>query len=150
MSQRVLIINGPNLNLLGIREKDIYGNNSLQELEGELLELAGELGVDLEFFQSNHEGALVDRIQDAYHEEIGVMIVNAGALTHYSIALHDAIKAVNLPVIEVHMSNVFKREAFRHESLISPVAVGGIFGFGSMSYRLALIAAADIIKTKSP
>lgn len=145
MSDRVLIVNGPNLNLLAIREPEIYGSKSLADLEQELMELAGQLNINAEFFQSNHEGDLVDRIQQAYRENVGVLIINAGALTHYSIALHDVLKAVAIPVIEVHMSNIYKREWFRHESLISPVAVGGIYGFGFLSYRLAMMAAADLL-----
>lgn len=145
MAKRVLIINGPNLNLLGVREPEIYGNKNLSELETQLQELARELNIEADFFQSNHEGVMIDRIQEAYRENVGVLIINAGALTHYSIALHDALKAVQIPVIEVHMSNIYKREPFRHESLISTVAVGGIFGFGSLSYRLAMRAAADLL-----
>ncbi|HWP95924.1 MAG TPA: type II 3-dehydroquinate dehydratase [Syntrophomonadaceae bacterium] len=145
MAKRVLVINGPNLNMLGIREKEIYGGSSLEMIQEDMIELAQHSGMEVEFFQSNHEGELVDRIQEAYRQEIQLLIVNAGALTHYSIALHDALKAVALPVIEVHMSNIFKREPFRHQSLISPVSVGGIFGFGALSYRLAIVAAAEIL-----
>lgn len=148
MTARILVINGPNLNLLGSREKDIYGSHTLSELEAELKKTAGDLGLDVSFYQSNHEGEIIDRIHQADKENYQVLILNAGALTHYSIALHDAIKAISIPVIEVHMSNIYQREEFRHKSYVSPAAVGGIFGFGAMSYHLALYAAAELVKEK--
>lgn len=143
---KVLIINGPNLNLLGSREVAIYGTRTLADLEKELEQNALDLGLKADFFQSNHEGALVDKIHEAATGLYQAIIINAGALTHYSIALHDALKAVAVPVIEVHMSNIYQREAFRHQSFVSPAATGGIFGFGPLSYRLALTAAAALIK----
>jgi 3-dehydroquinate dehydratase-2 len=146
MAARILVINGPNLNLLGSREKGIYGNQTLSELEAELKEAARDLDLEVSFYQSNHEGELIDRIHQADKENYQVLIINAGALTHYSIALHDALKAINLPAIEVHMSNIYRREEFRHKSYVSPAAVGGIFGFGAMSYHLALAAAAQLLK----
>lgn len=146
MAAPVLIINGPNLNLLGSREKDIYGSRTLSDLEMELKEAARSLHLEVHFYQSNHEGEIIDRIHQADREDYKILIINAGALTHYSIALHDALKAVSLPVIEVHMSNIYQREEFRHKSYISPAAVGGIFGFGAMSYHLALAAAAQLLK----
>lgn len=144
MDKTVLVINGPNLNMLGLREPEIYGGRNLEDINNELSNLAGELGLKMEFFQSNHEGAMVDRIQAAMNEA-DLIIINAGALTHYSIAVHDALKMVNIPVIEVHLSNIYQREDFRHHSLISPVASGGIFGFGLLSYKLALIAAKEML-----
>lgn len=146
MAARILVLNGPNLNLLGSRETDIYGSRTLSELEAELNEAAPGLGLQVSFYQSNHEGELIDQIHNAAREKYQLLIINAGALTHYSIALYDALKAVNLPVIEVHMSNIYQREEFRHKSYISPAAVGGIFGFGAMSYHLALAAAAQLLK----
>lgn len=145
MSGGILVLNGPNLNLLGQREPTLYGNQSLEEINQELEEMASATGIRVEFFQSNHEGELVDRIQQA-RDDFELIIINAGAFSHYSIALHDALRAINLPVIEVHLSNIYTREEFRHQSLISPVAVGGIFGFGALSYRLAFLAACQIIK----
>jgi 3-dehydroquinate dehydratase-2 len=145
LSGGILVINGPNLNLLGQREPTLYGNQSLEEINQELEEMASATGIRVEFFQSNHEGELVDRIQQA-RDDFELIIINAGAFSHYSIALHDALRAINLPVIEVHLSNIYTREEFRHQSLISPVAVGGIFGFGALSYRLAFLAACQIIK----
>jgi len=147
MSDKVLVINGPNLNMLGQREPGIYGVRKLDDINSELAELAGELGLKVEFFQSNHEGALVDRIQEAV-SDADIIIINAGALTHYSIAIHDALKAVNTPVIEVHLSNIYQREEFRHKSMISPAARGGIFGFGFLSYKLALLAAREILNER--
>lgn len=148
MTARILVINGPNLNLLGSREKDIYGSRTLSELEAELQEAAGRLGLEVFFYQSNHEGELIDRIHQADKENFQMLILNAGALTHYSIALHDALKAISLPAIEVHMSNIYRREEFRHKSYLSPAVLGGIFGFGAMSYHLALAAAAQILNQK--
>jgi len=146
MEEIILVINGPNLNMLGQREPEIYGVRKLEDINRELAELAGELALKVEFYQSNHEGALVDRIQAA--EDVDLIIINAGALTHYSIAILDALKAVDIPVIEVHMSNIYQREDFRHRSLISPAAQGGIFGFGNLSYKLALLAAREILNER--
>lgn len=143
---KILVINGPNLNLLGEREPGLYGNRSLEEINAGLGQLAKEKGISLEFFQSNHEGALIDTIQAARGSFDGI-IINAGGLTHTSVALHDALKATDLPVFEVHISNIYQREVFRHQSLISPVAVGGIFGLGPMGYRLALEAACELLAT---
>lgn len=145
MALRILLINGPNLNMLGIRETDTYGYRSIEDINRELDQIAKEKGVDLEFFQSNHEGAIVDRIHEAYNK-IDLIIINAGALSHYSIALYDALKAVNISFIEVHLSNIYAREDFRHYSLISPLAVGGIFGLGALSYKMALLAACELLE----
>jgi 3-dehydroquinate dehydratase-2 len=135
---RVLLINGPNLNLLGTREPAIYGKRTLAQIEGELAEVARRSGVDLDAFQSNHEGALVDRIHQARTDGTAFIIINAGAYTHSSIAVRDALAAVAIPFIEVHLSNLHKREAFRHHSLLADLAVGSIVGLGAAGYRYAL------------
>ncbi|MBC7320799.1 type II 3-dehydroquinate dehydratase [bacterium] len=134
---RVLVINGPNLNRLGLREPDIYGRLTLADLE-EILRKEGEiLGLELDFFQSNSEGAIVDAIQQAKGRYDG-LIINPGAYTHYSIAIRDAIAGEGIPTVEVHISNIYKREDFRHRSFIAPVAIGQITGFGIYGYILAL------------
>ncbi|MGH6622473.1 MAG: type II 3-dehydroquinate dehydratase [Burkholderiaceae bacterium] len=138
MSSRVLVLNGPNLNLLGTREPAIYGGRTLAEIEAELQEVGQRLRADVVFFQSNHEGALVDRVQLARTDGTSFLIINAGALTHTSVALRDAVGGVGLPFIEVHLSNVFKREPFRHQSYLSDLAVGTIVGLGAAGYRYAL------------
>lgn len=144
MSKSVIIINGPNLNLLGTREPEIYGAVTLKDIEA-LTRAHGEtLGLEIDFCQSNNEGELVDAIQGAAGNHGGI-ILNAAAYTHTSVALQDAIKATGVPTIEVHLSNVFSREEFRHHSYISPVAAGVICGFGAKGYVLALDALADII-----
>lgn len=139
MTKPIYILNGPNLNLLGKREPGIYGSGSLADIQRDCENLAGELGTGLDFRQSNHEGELVDWIQQASDEASGI-ILNAGAYTHTSIALHDAIRAGSCPVIELHLSNIHAREKFRHKSFISPVASGVIFGFGADGYLLAIRA----------
>jgi 3-dehydroquinate dehydratase-2 len=141
---KILIINGPNLNLLGSREQEIYGTATLEEINQELEVIARKQGVEIEFFQSNHEGELIDKIHSApgrFH----YLIINAGAYTHYSIALYDALKAVSIPFIEVHMSNLAAREPFRQKSLLSPLATGKICGLGPLSYKMALMAACEIL-----
>ena len=139
MATPVLVLNGPNLNLLGKREPTIYGGKSLAEIEVDCLNAGSRLGLAVDFRQSNHEGILVDWIQEA---PAGGVVLNPGAYGHTSIALHDAIRAAGVPVIEVHLSNIFAREAFRHQSTISPVAVGVICGLGPLGYLLALEALA--------
>jgi 3-dehydroquinate dehydratase-2 len=136
---RILVVHGPNLNALGTREPAVYGTTTLAEIEAELDALAKRRGAQAEFFQSNHEGALIDRIQDARGSADGILI-NPGGLTHTSVSLRDALAATDLPVVEVHLSNVWAREEFRHRSLVSAVAVGVVSGFGAASYRLGLEA----------
>jgi 3-dehydroquinate dehydratase-2 len=136
---RVLVVHGPNLNLLGTREPEIYGRATLEEIHAELAAAAKPWGAELEFFQSNHEGALIDRIQEALSWADGILI-NPGGLTHTSVSLRDALSATRLPVVEVHLSNLAAREEFRRHSLVSAVAVGVVSGFGASSYRLGLEA----------
>jgi len=136
MTHRILVLNGPNLNLLGSREPDVYGAVTLEGIESMLNEHANA-NAKIDFRQSNHEGELVDWIQSAASDQDGILI-NAGAYTHTSVAIHDAIKAVGLPVVELHLSNVFAREDFRHHSHISALAIGVVCGFGAASYQLAL------------
>ncbi len=140
MAKRILVINGPNLNLLGTREKDVYGTSTLSEIASAVDDEARSLGMDVDFIQSNHEGEIIDRIHEA-RGTYDLVIINPGAYTHYSIAIRDAIKAVELPCIEVHLSNIHDREEFRSHSVIAPVCTGQISGFGANSYIVALRAA---------
>ena len=135
---KILVLHGPNLNLLGTREPEVYGRETLKDVDEGLSLLAQELGVGIESFQSNHEGELIDRIHAAREQGVGGILINPGGLTHTSVALRDALAAVALPAVEVHLSNVHARETFRHHSYISPVAIGQICGFGVVSYQLAL------------
>lgn len=140
---RILVLHGPNLNLLGHREPQVYGALGLDAINNALSELAIELGADIEFYQSNHEGALVDRLHMA-RQEADAVIFNPGAFTHYSIAIRDAVAAISIPVVEVHLTNIYARENFRHHSVIAPVAAGQISGFGAQGYLLALRAAVKL------
>jgi 3-dehydroquinate dehydratase-2 len=142
---RIIVIHGPNLNLLGTREPDVYGSTSLGQIDGHLESLAKELDCEVEYFQSNHEGALIDRIQEARGTADGILI-NAAGLTHSSVSLRDALVASELPIVEVHLSNIFARESFRHHSYISGIALGVISGFGPQSYLLGLEALVDHLR----
>ncbi|QAY78563.1 type II 3-dehydroquinate dehydratase [Sphingosinicella sp. BN140058] len=140
----IYVLNGPNLNLLGTREPDIYGSDTLDDIADRLEDRAREIGVRIDMRQSNHEGHLVDWLHEAQAEGARAVILNAGAFTHTSIAIHDAIKSVATPVIEVHLSNPHARESFRHRSFVAKAARGTIAGFGALSYQLALDAAAGL------
>lgn len=137
--KKILVLNGANLNMLGVREPEVYGSLSLSDIEAGLRQMARELDLDLEFFQSNHEGALIDKIHTAFGNKDGVLI-NPGAFTHYSYALRDAISSVNLPTVEIHISNIHKREAFRQVSVIAPVVLAQITGLGIDGYEWGLRA----------
>ena len=138
MATRILVLHGPNLNLLGQREPQVYGHQTLADINDTLSSLAMELGVEIDSFQSNHEGALIDRIHSAEEEGFSGIIINPGGLTHSSVSLRDAISSVGLPVVEAHLSNIHARESFRQQSYIAAVAVGQISGFGATSYQMAL------------
>jgi 3-dehydroquinate dehydratase II len=143
---KILVLHGPNLNLLGTREPEVYGHETLEDINDALTELAKELGVEVAFFQSNHEGALIDRIHQARQEAVQGMIFNPGGFTHTSIALRDAVAAADIPTVEVHLSNIHARESFRQNSFIAPVAAGQICGFGAAGYLLALNGVLSKIK----
>ena len=148
MSNKIIIINGPNLNLLGEREQSQYGSITFKELKENCLKKSKEIGLDCEFIQSNLEGDLVNIIQDARKIYDG-MIINAAAFTHTSVAIRDALELFKKPIIEMHISNIYKREEFRHKSLISGVATGGIFGLGAEGYILAIISLQKILKNEN-
>lgn len=141
----ILVLHGPNLNLLGTREPQVYGHTTLDEINADLADIATKAGDSLQSFQSNHEGALIDRIHAARIDGTRFIIINPGGLTHTSVALRDALAGVGLPFIEVHLSNIYKREAFRHHSYLSAIAVGTVCGLGPDGYRLAL---AHILKQR--
>lgn len=142
---KILVINGPNLNMLGIREPEKYGMTTLADIEKELYAYSFELGVDIETTQSNFEGEIINEIQQALNNFDGILI-NPGGYTHTSVAIRDAISSVNLPCVEVHMTNIFAREEFRHKSYITPVCIGQIAGFGPNSYKLGLKAICEYLK----
>ncbi|MFD2116075.1 type II 3-dehydroquinate dehydratase [Paenibacillus yanchengensis] len=144
---KIAVFNGPNLNMLGIREPDVYGNETLESIEAMLKSYAEPLAVQLQFLQTNHDGVMIDAIHATYQNYDGI-IINPGAWTHYNYAIRDALSAVQLPVVEVHLSNIHKREAFRQHSVIASIAVGQIAGFGGYGYILALQALLQNIRPK--
>ena len=146
---KILILNGPNLNLLGTREPQVYGHTTLADVETLMAKLATERGVDAECFQSNHEGALIDRIHAARTQGVGYIMINPGGLTHTSVALRDALAGVAIPFIEVHISNVHKREEFRHHSYLSGIAEAVLCGFGTSGYSMALNYICDKLQAKA-
>ena len=141
---KIVVIQGPNLNMLGVREQNIYGPMKLEQIHAQMKEVATQNSVEIEFFQSNLEGEIVDKVQECYGEAHGI-IINAAAYTHTSIAIRDAIAAVNLPTIEVHISNIHRREEFRKENMIAPVCSSSIVGFGPFGYHLAMMGMMQII-----
>ena len=148
MNNKIIIINGPNLNLLGEREQSQYGSTTFEQLKENCLKESNKIGIELEFAQSNIEGELVDLIQDARNKYDG-MIINAAGFTHTSVAIRDALDLFKKPIIELHISNIYKREEFRHKSLISDIATGGIFGLGVEGYILAIISIEKILKNEN-
>lgn len=138
--KKIKVINGPNINFTGIREKGVYGSLTLEDINKKIEEKCNSMGIEVLFFQSNYEGALIDELQKSYSDGTEGVIINPGAFTHYSYALRDAIKSVNLPVVETHMSNIHSREEFRHKSVTAPVCIGQICGFGYFSYILGIDA----------
>lgn len=145
----ILVLNGPNLNLLGTREPHIYGAETLPQIEAELVKIAADAGVKLQALQSNHEGALIDRIHAARTQGVGYIMINPGGLTHTSVALRDALAGVAIPFIEVHISNVHKREEFRHHSYLSGIAEAVLCGFGTSGYSMALNYICDKLQAKA-
>lgn len=142
--KKILVLLGPNLNMVGVRERGIYGTESAKSIEEDIYAQAAARNLLCEVFQSNYEGALIDRIQQSMEDEFDGIILNAGALTHYSYAIRDAIAGVRVPCVEVHMSNIFAREEFRHKSVLSPVCIGQIAGFGKTGYFLAMDALCSV------
>jgi len=147
MMKKILVLHGPNLNLLGLREPNIYGSSTLEALNSELAELAKSNNLNISFFQSNHEGELIDKLHSAISQYDGI-IINGGAFTHYSYAIADAIMAIKLPTVEVHISNIYQREQFRHHSVLAPVVIGQISGLGVFSYKAAIYFFVDYFNIK--
>lgn len=141
---KIVVIQGPNLNMLGVREQQVYGSMKLEQIHSQMRDFATQSGIEIEFFQSNFEGELVDKIQECYGDANGI-IINAAAYTHTSIAIRDAISAVNLPTIEVHISNIHRREEFRKQNMIAPVCTSSIVGFGPFGYHLAMVGMVQIM-----
>lgn len=141
---KIVVIQGPNLNMLGIREQQVYGPMKLEQIHAQMKEFAGQNGMEIEFFQSNLEGELVDKIQECYGDANGI-IINAAAYTHTSIAIRDAISAVSIPTIEVHISNIYRREEFRKQNMIAPVCTSSVIGFGPFGYHLAMTGMLQIM-----
>lgn len=144
--KKILVIHGPNLDLLGQRETSVYGTTTMADINARLEKIAGDKGVVLVFLQSNHEGAIVDAIGKSKADGIGAIVINPAAYTHTSIAIRDALAAVTVPAVEVHLSNIYKREEFRHQSMIAPACQGQVSGFGAQSYELGLLAAIGLLK----
>ncbi len=142
----ILVLNGPNLNMLGIREPGHYGSDSLEQINQKLIQLGKQKDLTVQCFQSNNEAEIIDQIHQAYHNKIAFIIINPAAFTHTSVAIRDALLAVNIPFIEIHLSNIYKREAFRHHSYFSDIALGVISGMGSFGYQMALEAADNWLK----
>ncbi|OGB87059.1 type II 3-dehydroquinate dehydratase [candidate division WOR-1 bacterium RIFCSPLOWO2_02_FULL_46_20] len=145
MANKILVIHGPNLNLLGERETAVYGQTSLADIDKQLLALAKKLKVEIETYQNNVEGEIVNKLQSS-RGKVAAIVINPGGYTHYSVAIRDTIAAIKIPAVEVHLSNIYAREEFRHKSVIAPVAAGQICGFGVNSYLLGFQAAVDLIK----
>jgi 3-dehydroquinate dehydratase (EC 4.2.1.10) len=143
---KIAVINGPNINFTGIREKGIYGTKNLDDINNMLIEYGKENGIEISCFQSNHEGEIIDYLQSCYHNGIDGIVMNPGAFTHYSYAIRDAIASVSIPTVEVHMSNIHKREEFRHTSVTVPVCIGQICGLGDFGYILGIQAAVNFCK----
>jgi len=141
---KIAVIQGPNLNMLGVREQQFYGSMKLEQIHSQMRDFAAQSGLDIEFFQSNLEGEIVDKIQECYGDADGI-IINAAAYTHTSIAIRDAISAVNLPTVEVHISNINRREEFRKQNMIAPVCTSSIVGFGPFGYHLAMVGMVQIM-----
>jgi 3-dehydroquinate dehydratase-2 len=144
--KKILVIHGPNLNLLGQRETSVYGVTTMDDINANLKKIAGDKGIELVFLQSNHEGDIVDAIGKSKADGVGAIVINPAAYTHTSIAIRDALAAVTVPAVEVHLSNIYKREEFRHQSMIAPACQGQVSGFGAQSYELGLLAAITLVK----
>lgn len=144
-AKKIQVLNGPNLNMLGKREPEIYGSHTLDQINQDLKQQGILMGLDLTFFQSNHEGMMVDTIHEGFNENLDGIIINPGALTHTSVALRDALLLMSCPIVEIHLSNIYKREAFRHKSLLADIVTGQIAGFGPYGYTMALNAIANMI-----